>query len=294
MKFPWDMTFMEIAHFVSHKTNTYIKTHNAKELEMPETTSNPNIKEQAQSQEGTVLIGSEIKRHRDLGNIIINPFDAAMLKTGSTSYDVRLGMNYYSEQTPEEVEFPIFNPFDREHIQKYWGDPRKAERYGKWRQNNSHLNRLHDRDYIIVIKAGNTILAHTIEFIGGANCVATEMRARSSIGRIGITVCKCASKGDVGFFNRWTMEITNQMKATPVVLVVGMRIAQIIFYRTTPVEVGNQYGERERTYQSSSDLQSVIDSWTPDLMLPRLHEDPDIDRFREFAEASKHPERILK
>ena len=44
---------------------------------------------------------------------------------------------------------------------------------------------------------GETILAHTQEFIGGRECVTTMMKARSSLGRVFVAVCKCAGWGDV-------------------------------------------------------------------------------------------------
>ncbi|HRY56962.1 MAG TPA: hypothetical protein P5014_02235, partial [Patescibacteria group bacterium] len=96
-------------------------------------------------------------------------------------------------------------------------------------------------DKVILIAPNETILAHTIEFIGGRNgvgdlsAVTSEMRARSSIGRIGIAVCKCAGWGDIGYINRWTMEITN-FSSSVIPLPVGLRIAQIIFHSTERIE----------------------------------------------------------
>lgn len=58
-------------------------------------------------------------------------------------------------------------------------------------------------DRIIWITPGETILAHTNEFIGGCKSVTTMMKARSSLGRNFIEVCKCAGWGDVGYINRW-------------------------------------------------------------------------------------------
>ena len=56
------------------------------------------------------------------------------------------------------------------------------------------------------------------------------MKARNSIGRSLLNVCSCAGQGDVGYYNRWTMELYNQdNKVRSIVLVVGRRIAQIVF-----------------------------------------------------------------
>lgn len=58
------------------------------------------------------------------------------------------------------------------------------------------------------------------------------MKARSSLGRNFIEICKCAGWGDVGYVNRWTMEITNNSRYYTIPLVVGRRVAQIVFFET--------------------------------------------------------------
>src|SRR5206468_7803202 len=93
---------------------------------------------------------------------------------------------------------------------QFWGEPKQAAS-------------------IIAVRPGDTILAHTMEVVGGRNGYTTSMRARSSIGRSCMSVCKCAGVGDVGYIARWTMEITNRYHAT-IELPVGLRVAQILFY----------------------------------------------------------------
>jgi hypothetical protein len=61
------------------------------------------------------------------------------------------------------------------------------------------------------------------------------MKARSTWGRNFITVCKCAGWGDVGYVNRWTMEIANSSRNKHIPLVVGRRIAQIVFFEVEPI-----------------------------------------------------------
>jgi dCTP deaminase len=124
---------------------------------------------------------------------------------------------------------------------------------------------------VLFLRPGETILAHTQEFIGTHRNYTTQMHARSSAGRSMIGVCKCAGKGDVGFFNRWTMEITSFSRHHTIPLKVGMRIAQIDF-----LPVGGTlkcYGGASSKYQDSSDLQIVMSSWRPEMMLPRFHAD---------------------
>ena len=107
-----------------------------------------------------------------------------------------------------------------------------------------------------------SIRAHTQEIIGARKNIATKMNARSSMGRLGISVCKCAGFGDVGYISRWTMEITNHSQSAWIDLPVGMRIAQISFFRTGKVlnEYKGKYGQGE---------------WTPEDMIPKLWKEKD-------------------
>jgi len=102
------------------------------------------------------------------------------------------------------------------------------------------------------------------------------MKARSSLGRNFIEVCKCAGWGDVGYVNRWTMEITNNSRNYLIPLVVGRRIAQIIFFETGPI-LGADYTSNGK-YQSSQNITKLRKEWKPEMMLPRLWADKDIKK----------------
>ena len=102
------------------------------------------------------------------------------------------------------------------------------------------------------------------------------MKARSSMGRNFIEVCKCAGWGDVGYVNRWTMEITNNSKNYLIPLVVGRRIAQIVFFETGPI-LEKDYATTGK-YQTSNDMRQLKKSWRPTSMLPKLWADSDIKR----------------
>ena len=111
--------------------------------------------------------------------------------------------------------------------------------------------------------------------------VTTEMRARSSIGRIGIGVCKCAGWGDIGYVNRWTMEVTN-FSSSIIPLPVGLRIAQIIFHETTAVDEGDNYYKNHK-YQKTLDLKMLKKNWKPEDMLPKLYKDKDLGKFDKYV-----------
>jgi dCTP deaminase len=217
------------------------------------------------------LGNKEILRHMEEGNIVIDPFDRHNLAT--SSYDVRLG-EWFFRQTRQNMR--VFNIWSREQTSQVWGDPREARPLSKVRREYPDSNwegiRLAER--VIMIGPGETILGHTREFIGGRNCITTKMQARSSMGRVGIEVCKCAGWGDVGFINRWTMEITNNSQNYWIPLVVGRRIAQIVFFHTGEIE-GNDYTVAGK-YQSATDLDELKASWEPSMMLPRLYKDREV------------------
>jgi dCTP deaminase len=211
-----------------------------------------------------------IKYHLQAGNIVISPYKKRDLKT--TSYDVRLGPHHFRETRRESDDPAVLNPFDESHIRRYWGDPCLPVNAGKYMDEHGViLKGIRRKDQIIILAPGETILAHTQEFIGGRSCVSTEMRARSSMGRIGITICKCAGWGDLGYISRWTMEITNHMRETSIILVVGMRVAQIIFFQVDPDTAGTYAADGK--YQNSDVLDEIVRSWTPEMMLPKLYRD---------------------
>lgn len=219
----------------------------------------------------SLLSRAMILQHMKKGNIFIKPFNPQNLKT--TSYDARLGENFFQEQPFRVSDRRVFNPFDPEDIERYWGKPQKAITAKEWMKKNGRLKNVKPEDKIIILGPGETILAHTEEFVGGRKCVSTEMRARSSMGRIGITVCKCAGWGDIGFCNRWTMEMSNHLKDAPVVLVVGMRVAQMIFYQVDALPLKESYTATGGQYQSTDDIEKMIQEWSPYSMLPKFCRD---------------------
>ena len=212
------------------------------------------------------------------GDIVISPFDDAHLAT--SSYDVTLGEWFFREQ-PSKYNHSLYNIWSQEHTEHVWGakNPQKAvlasEAFKKY---NFDWDGISPDDKVIMLKPGETILAHTNEFIGGKDHITTMMKARSSTGRNFIEVCKCAGWGDVGYVNRWTMEITNNSKNYLIPLVVGRRIAQIIFFETGPIR------ERDYTktgkYAASTNLAELKKAWKPEMMIPRLWTDRDIQKVQ--------------
>lgn len=212
----------------------------------------------------TVLVDWEIEEHMRLGNIVIDPFDLRQLKSGS--YDIRLGEYYYTEQPNFNLQ--VVNPWCQESLESMWGPLQNARpAHEVFDRHERAKLKLRADDKIIILNPHETILAHTVEFIGGRNCVISSMHARSSIGRVTIEICKCAGWGDHGYINRWTMEITNNSQFNRMILIVGMRVGQIVFDETkVPKQNYADFGK----YQSGKDLEEVKAKWQPSDMLPKL------------------------
>lgn len=212
------------------------------------------------------------------GTVVIEPFNRKNLAT--SSYDVTLGEYFFREQ-PTKYNHSIYNIWSRKHMEHVWG-ANKVERAilarEAFKKYNFKWDGISPNDKVILLRPGETILAHTNEFIGGRGSVTTMMKARSSMGRNFIEVCKCAGWGDVGYINRWTVEVTNNSKNYIIPLVVGRRFAQIIFFETGPI-IGTDYTKGGK-YQSSKDVMKLKKTWNPKMMLPRLYLDRDIKSKR--------------
>lgn len=222
-----------------------------------------------------VYSDKQIKAARDKGHIVIHPYIEEYVR--GSSVDVTLGEWFYVTERLNNRD--VYNPFDEADVKRYFGEPLKAVTHSEWCQKfgRRRFAGIPDDQLIIVLRPGERILAHTHEFIGINAPGTTEMKSRSSWGRNGIAACFDAGWGDPGYINRWTMEIYNLNQSESVPLPVGERIAQIIFHETGEVE--NDYGKSangklgSNKYQTSSDLATVIKSWTPEQMLPRAYKD---------------------
>lgn len=224
-----------------------------------------------------LLSQKAILRHFKKGNIIIDPFDERKLKT--TSYDISLGCWYFKERHPEG-RTTIHNVYDEKSTRIVWDGPHRAEPAKNLAEKNDmKLRNIRPEEKIILLGPKETILAHTEEFIGGRNVCVAKMYARSSLGRNFIEVCKDAGWGDIGYFNRWTMEITNNSQYFTIPLVVGRRIAQIVFYEVEPLPNKKNDYAADGKYQLSQDIQLVKDTWRPEMMIPKMHLDWEATNF---------------
>ncbi|HSX47862.1 MAG TPA: deoxycytidine triphosphate deaminase [Patescibacteria group bacterium] len=222
----------------------------------------------------SVYSNIQIKKAIETGHILCHPYNPKHIS--HASLDVTLGYYYYRIERMNERT--IYNPFDPEDIERYFDGPYKAMEHEKWCKLNGFKpqNNIPLDHPVISLKPGERILGHTHEFFGIKPPGAYEIRSRSSWGRNGIAVCFDAGWVDPGYINRLTLEIYNLNNRETVLLPVGERIAQAIFMETGEVE--GSYGEGRNDgfsgkYQQGSDLDLIIKTWSPDMMLPKAYRD---------------------
>lgn len=230
------------------------------------------------------LSDKKILEHMKAGTIVIDGFERENLAT--SSYDVTLGEWYYREQQPNGHK-KVFNVYSKGDTEKVWHTVPHRAQFAKdaLAHFNFEFDGIRPDDKVILLEPGETILAHTQEFLGGRETVTTMMKSRSSMGRDFINVCKCAGWGDVGYINRWTMEISNSSQHYIIPIVVGRRIAQLVFFEVGPI-AGKSYAETGK-YNPYKELRDLKKHWEPSMMLPKLWKDRDIQKKQPWHKQTK-------
>lgn len=142
-----------------------------------------------------ILSDKRILREIELGSIIIEPFDRKCL--GTNSYDVHLG-KYLATYKDRVLDAKKHNEIQHFEIPE--------EGY--------------------VLQPSTLYLGVTLEYTETHKHVPF-LEGKSSTGRLGIDIHATAGKGDVGFCNTWTLEIS---VAQPVRIYAGMPIGQLIYF----------------------------------------------------------------
>jgi len=155
-----------------------------------------------------ILTDKEILAQMEKGNIVIEPFNRACL--GTNSYDVHLG-KFLATYKDEVI------------------DARK-----------------HNEIEVFEIPAEGVVLLPTTLYLGvteeytESHAQVPFLEGKSSVGRLGIDIHATAGKGDVGFCNTWTLEIS---VTQPVRVYHGMPIGQLIYFEVKG-EIENFYNKK--------------------------------------------------
>jgi len=143
-----------------------------------------------------ILSDKEILKAIDEGAILIEPYDRSCL--GTNSYDVHLSQHLATYQDPI-LDARKHNPTEHFEIGEEG----------------------------FVLQPGILYLGSTLEYTE-THTTVPFLEGKSSVGRLGIDIHATAGKGDVGFCNHWTLEISC---VHPVRVYAGMPIGQLIYFR---------------------------------------------------------------
>jgi len=166
-----------------------------------------------------ILSDENILAEMKKGTIKIEPFHPECL--GTNSYDVHLG----------------------KWLATYDDEILDAKKHNK-------IHRFEIPDEGIVLEPGKFYLGVTYEYTE-THAHVPFLEGKSSTGRLGIDIHATAGKGDVGFCNHWTLEISVHK---PVRVYAGMPVGQLIYFDVSG-EVKVKYNTKANAkYGSRSDV----------------------------------------
>lgn len=155
-----------------------------------------------------ILSDKKIKQAIENGDIVIEPYREECL--GTNSYDVHLGKWIATYRDPI-LDAKRHNAVD------YLEIPEEG----------------------LVLLPGTLYLGVTEEYTE-THTTVPFLEGKSSIGRLGIDIHATAGKGDVGFCNTWTLEISC---VQPVRVYKGMPIGQLIYFQVEG-DIKNFYNKK--------------------------------------------------
>lgn len=183
-----------------------------------------------------VLSDSAIMQALKEGTIIIQPFDISCL--GTNSYDVHLSKHLamYEKQTLDAAKLNKLKHFE-----------------------------IGPEGY--VLKPGKLYLGSTLEYTE-THSYLPYIDGKSSTGRLGICIHLTAGRGDVGFCNFFTLELT---VVQPVRVYAGMPIAQLT-YHTIHGDVALPYNKKPNAKFTAKDHKPMESAMYKNKFRPN-HED---------------------
>jgi dCTP deaminase len=156
-----------------------------------------------------ILTDKKILEGIEAGEIVIEPFQRNCL--GTNSYDVHLG-KYFAVYKDRVLDARKHNQIEHFEI--------GPEGF--------------------VLQPGTLYLGVTEEYTETHRAVPF-LEGKSSVGRLGIDIHATAGKGDVGFSNNWTLEISCTQ---PVRVYPGMPIGQLIYFLVEG-DIENYYNKKQ-------------------------------------------------
>jgi dCTP deaminase len=128
----------------------------------------------------------------------------------------------------------VISPYDRECLGSNSYDVHLAATLATYREAILDARLHNEVEYFEIPPEG--FILHPDTLYLGVTTEYTEthkhvpfLEGKSSVGRLGIDIHATAGKGDVGFCNHWTLEISVRL---PVRVYAGMPIGQLIYFET--------------------------------------------------------------
>lgn len=168
-----------------------------------------------------ILTDVSIKKAIKDGEIVIEPYRPECL--GTNSYDVHLG----------------------KYLAVYEDEVLDARKHNKIRE-------IVIPEEGLVLQPGELYLGVTEEYTETHNAVPF-LEGKSSVGRLGIDIHATAGKGDVGFCNTWTLEISC---TKAVRIYAGMPIGQLIYFMVDG-EILNYYNKKKNAKYTERTIRPV-------------------------------------
>lgn len=168
-----------------------------------------------------ILTDQKIAEAIAQGAIVIEPFRPECL--GTNSYDVHLGS----------------------HLAVYKDHVLDAKKHNE-------VNHFDIPEEGFVLQPGTLYLGVTEEYTETHGAVPF-LEGKSSIGRLGIDIHATAGKGDVGFCNTWTLEISC---VHPVRVYAGMPIGQLIYFLVEG-DIVNYYNKKSNAKYNERTVRPV-------------------------------------
>lgn len=156
------------------------------------------------------LVDRQIKEMVESGELVITPFDPTLINP--SSIDVRLG-KYVTKTDIAPGYFSI--------------DPQNK---------NTFIDYTYTIDSSYILNPNEFILGCLEEFIKIPNGLCAQVKGKSSLGRLGLDNSSVAGWIDNGFPGVITIELKNISKH-PIKLTPGMKIGQIVFFKTDEPDV---------------------------------------------------------
>lgn len=168
-----------------------------------------------------ILSDVEILKGLACGEIVIEPFNRD--KLGTNSYDVHLS----------------------KYLAVYKDDVLDAKKHNE-------VEEIIIPEEGFVIQPGTLYLGVTEEYTE-THAAVPFLEGKSSVGRLGIDIHATAGKGDVGFCNTWTLEISC---VHPVRVYAGMPVGQLIYF-TVHGEIERYYNKKKNAKYNERTIRPV-------------------------------------